>query len=135
MDYWYDADGQGADRTKPQLKKWFSGGEEVDKIIQDKFKKHFEPLRQGKYDHWKAERDGRLAFILLCDQFSRNCFRGAAEAFSYDPLAIQLTLSIIRNPAMLSEYTYFEKYFILMPLMHAEDREIGKLCRIEYEKV
>jgi uncharacterized protein (DUF924 family) len=33
---------------------------------------------------WNSSVDGIMSQILLCDQLSRNCFRGSNEAFQYD---------------------------------------------------
>ena len=45
---------------------------------------------QGKLDHWAATTEGRLALILLLDQFCRNIHRGTAKAFAGDKRALKL---------------------------------------------
>ena len=54
---------------KPEgwTKKWFSGGPEVDKMIQAKFQSTIEAIGNKQYEHWKADKMGRLATIILCD--------------------------------------------------------------------
>ena len=67
-----------------------------------------------------------MAFILLCDQFSRNCFRDSPEAFSYDPMALEVTKSILADRKLFNSYEYKEKLFIIMPLLHAENADFIK---------
>ena len=83
-DFWFGAEEQpGWDRDMPAAggfkgwtRKWFAGGPEADKKISASFKSLIEAVGNKQYEHWGADRDGRLATIILCDQFSRNCFRG-----------------------------------------------------------
>ncbi len=69
---------------------------------------------------WRDDPHYLLAAVIALDQFSRNLFRGEAEAFAADPLARELTeLAIARGwDAALSKE---ERVFLYMPLMHAED--------------
>ena len=46
---------------------------------------------QGKLNHWQADKMGKLAIIILCDQFSRNIYRGQAAAFSFDHISLKLS--------------------------------------------
>ena len=81
LDYWFViAEDPTWDRHsvfhKSLFNKWYFGGPEVDKELTEKFKEHLDKAAAGEYDHWKNDRDGRLAFVILCDQFSRNIYRG-----------------------------------------------------------
>ena len=49
-----------------------------------------------KGDDWDETVDGAMAKILLCDQFSRNCYRGTAKAFSFDPTTQIVLRSIVK---------------------------------------
>ena len=75
-----------------------------------------------------GDRDGKLATIILCDQFSRNIYRGLAEAFSFDHVSLKLTRSILSHIEEFKEYKNFERLFIIMPLMHSESLEDCQLC-------
>jgi len=44
--------------------------------MKDKFIKHYKSLKDGKYKNWQYDHEGRLALILLCDQYSKYCFSG-----------------------------------------------------------
>lgn len=66
---------------------------------------------------------GKLAMIILCDQLSRNIYRGLAGAFSFDHISCKLSKSVIAKIEMFESYALFEKLFIIMPLMHSENVE------------
>ena len=70
------------------MKTWYAGGPEADKFLVDKYKSTLIALGQGKLNHWLNDRDGCLAAILLCDQFSRGIFRKSPDAFKFDTIAL-----------------------------------------------
>ncbi len=90
----------------------------------------FGTMRQDVLDSdalgWRAEPETMLAAIILLDQFSRNLYRGQAQAFEADPLALSLTHDAIDkgwDGAMPPE----RAVFLLMPLMHAEHADAQAL--------
>ena len=85
-------------------------------------------MADGKLEHWKSDKEGRLAVIILCDQFSRNCYRGSEKAFSFDTISLNLSKHIVNSPDLFKEYKFFEKNFILMPLMHSENIGDAEMC-------
>ena len=66
-------------------------GEESDPGTDATIKKHFEDdltkYVEEKYELWEKDRYGKLAIILLCDQFSRRIYRGTQQAFYFDHYA------------------------------------------------
>lgn len=98
----------------------FNGGKEVDDYLTQRFADDLEQVAQGKYDHWKENHHGALAFIILCNQFARNIFRGKAKAFAFDERSLKLAKQIVDDHERFNRYRYFEKQFILLPLMHSE---------------
>jgi len=76
---------------------------------------------------WRNEPETLLAAIILVDQFSRNMFRGSAEAFAGDALAQELTLLALEF-GWDEELTSDQREFLYMPLMHAEDHALQHLC-------
>lgn len=76
----------------------------------------------GGLNDWLAVPQGRLAMILLVDQFSRNLYRGSPEAFAHDALARHWChegLAHEVDRALLP----VERWFFYMPLEHSEARE------------
>src|SRR4028118_410473 len=79
LSYWFpqginDADFQ---TLRLQGKRWMAGGPEVDREITERFGEVLERARRGELDHWADTARGRLALIVVLDQFSRNIYRGA----------------------------------------------------------
>ena len=62
--------------------------------IRSTFGSDIELLKAGEYDDWKKV-PGKLAAIILADQFTRNAYRGTPDMFSLDPRARSLTKSLI----------------------------------------
>jgi uncharacterized protein (DUF924 family) len=78
---------------------------------------------EGRLDHWADEPRGRLALILLLDQFRRNIYRGSAKAFEKDKAALKLCV----EGAMQKKdrgLTPIQRAFFYMPLQHAESRKV-----------
>lgn len=75
---------------------------------------------------WREDADTLLAAIVLVDQFSRNIFRGAAEAFAHDDLGQELAQLAIAREWDVS-YPRERRAFAYMPLMHAEDAGVQRL--------
>ena len=76
---------------------------------------------QNLHRHWENDAGGQLATIIICDQFSRRIFRGQAESFSFDHIALRITKSILKKPDYFREYKLFEKLYVIMPLLHTEN--------------
>jgi uncharacterized protein (DUF924 family) len=77
----------------------------------------------GSLDDLKQTQMGTLTLILLLDQFSRNLFRGAAEAFSNDPKARSLAEYALEKRFDKNILTV-QKLFFYLPFEHAEDPEL-----------
>ena len=105
-------------------KLWFKTQETVDRYI----KEQFEPFLlaavasdSSLYGRWQTTDRGKLALILLLDQFSRHMYRGTAKMFEYDPLALQIALDIIAHPTYIDTYSLPERLFVYLPLVHSEN--------------
>ena len=84
------------------------------------FKKDLEDIGHRINRHWEGDRQGKLATIILCDQLSRNIYRGLAGAFSFDHISLRICKEIIGHVETFKSYKNFEKLFIIMPLLHSE---------------
>ena len=74
----------------------------------------------GALDHWAAEPQGRLALIILLDQFSRSVWRGTPRAFAQDPAALTLALNGLANGHYAALSTPWFKVVHGLPLGHCE---------------
>ncbi|MCH9608995.1 MAG: hypothetical protein S4CHLAM45_02640 [Chlamydiales bacterium] len=122
LNYWFGNECASSEN----LKKWFQGGEEVDSDIRSLFYETHQDAIFGRLNHWKQTPRGRLALIILLDQFSRNLYRNSPEAFMGDSLALSLSLEGIEKGDDL-QVTPVERSFFYLPIEHAEDRQLQKL--------
>ncbi len=92
---------------------------ETDAAIIDRFRDSWEAWRSRTPESFLGSPREALAAIILFDQFSRNMFRGHADAFSTDPLALAIAkLAVDRglDDALIPD----ERSFLYMPFMHSE---------------
>ncbi|MDX2265638.1 MAG: DUF924 family protein [Hyphomicrobiales bacterium] len=99
---------------------WFAKNPRFDEEIRARFANAHSAARLGRFAHWRASAEGALALVLIFDQFPRNMYRGAADAYATDDLALEIARDTITagQDAQLSEE---ERGFLYMPYMHSED--------------
>lgn len=102
---------------------WWKKSDELDKLIERRFLKIHQAAARCELSNWRNSSEGRLAEIIVLDQFSRNIYRGKPESFSYDGLALILAQEAICSGAdkLLSPE---KKAFMYMPYMHSESAVI-----------
>ncbi|MBT1065636.1 DUF924 family protein [Bowmanella sp. Y26] len=105
---------------------WYGADPQTDKHIRKAYASLLEQAYQGKLDNWLQTAKGRLAQILLFDQFSRNIHRGTAQAFAYDEKALGLCLEGI-TLGHDQQLSLIERIFFYHPLEHAEQQDIQAL--------
>ncbi|MFP3456286.1 DUF924 family protein [Psychrobacter sp. SIMBA_152] len=128
LDFWFDKNNEAY---------WFEQNDRFDKQIQDKFGDIWHAAKQGECVTWRIAESsldgnssitalaGRLAEIIVLDQFSRNLCRGQASSFAQDSMALALAQEAIQQP-------YFDtlpmqwRRFIIIPFMHSESAMIHK---------
>jgi uncharacterized protein (DUF924 family) len=74
---------------------WFGGDAASDRDIRSRFGDALERACRGEVPGWATTARGRLATVILLDQFSRNCFRGSARAFAQGAAALALARDAI----------------------------------------
>jgi uncharacterized protein (DUF924 family) len=121
LGYWFGAPLETEEQIDKRARWWFGGGPSVDAEIQERFGGLVAEAVAGKLDGWAETARGRLALIITLDQFTRNVFRGKAEAFATDPKAQRLTEEGLARGHYDALGSYFEKMFFALPFGHAED--------------
>ena len=119
LDFWIgplDEDG-AAESSRREI--WWSSSDELDREIRERFFDLRGRAMAGAVDEWASSARGRLAVVIVLDQFSRNMFRGTADMFSADAKAADLTREGIDLGHDL-ELAGDERKFLYMPLMHSE---------------
>jgi uncharacterized protein (DUF924 family) len=111
---------------------WFAVKKETDDTIRDRFEPLHKDLRTAIPTEAFLEPEAALAAVIVFDQFSRNMFRGTAEAFASDRLAIAVAANALANKfdTRLAEK---QKPFLYMPFMHSEVLADQKRCVALFE--
>lgn len=101
--------------------------EATDKEIRNRFLSYVVAAGAGELDEWRESASGRLALILLLDQFTRNIYRDTPEAFARDERARELCVSGLAEGADQA-LRPIERVFFYLPLEHSEDIEDQDRC-------
>jgi uncharacterized protein (DUF924 family) len=123
LSFWFKEQELSAPQIDRRMETWFSEDAVFDHEIEKEFADDVDAASAGKLDYWAAQSDGRLALIILIDQFRRNIYRGTPEAFSKDRLALKLCVegAMEKKDKGLS---LIQRVFFYMPLQHAESRKV-----------
>ncbi|MEO0344101.1 MAG: DUF924 family protein [Pseudomonadota bacterium] len=100
---------------------WFKKDPDFDARIAERFSNSIAFGLAGHLSTWEGEDRGRLALILVLDQFTRNVFRDTPRAFSGDHIALRLSQEAVASGAVDRQSEKFRRIFTLMPMMHSED--------------
>ncbi|HCO19018.1 MAG TPA: DUF924 domain-containing protein [Tissierellales bacterium] len=112
----------------------FDENNEFDEKIRTEFLETWEAARQGLLVEWRKDIRGRLAEIIVLDQFSRNLFRNDIRTYTQDRMAIALSQEVISNPDY-HKLTPDEKKFILLPFMHSESTKLHDWAMKYFEEL
>ncbi|MDG2374990.1 MAG: DUF924 domain-containing protein [Woeseiaceae bacterium] len=134
LKFWFKEQQLSAPQIDGRMDVWFGEDAVFDEEVTRNFSQDVEDASEGRLDHWASDQRGRLALILLLDQFRRNIYRSKAEAFKKDKAALKLCVegAMEKKDQGLSP---IERVFFYMPLQHAESRKVQeKSCEI-YNKL
>lgn len=106
-------------------RQWWVNDLAFDALIRDRFGALLQQAAQGELYEWRAEDRGRLAEIIVLDQFSRNIFRDTPQAFAQDPMALVLAQEAVAA-GVHARLSADECTFLLMPYMHSESRYVHR---------
>ncbi|HEY0839412.1 MAG TPA: DUF924 family protein [Vulgatibacter sp.] len=124
--YWFGDGSDGWSLPADRQPLWFRGGPQVDEEIRLRFGPDVEVAVDGGFADWKATPRGRLALVILLDQFTRNVHRGTPGAFAGDRLALPLAVEALEK-GIDRELRPVERPFLYLPLEHAEDSKMQAL--------
>jgi uncharacterized protein (DUF924 family) len=122
LSFWFN-------EIKPE--QWFVKDLEFDQLIIENFTQLHAAANQCELYSWRSTAKGRLAEIIVLDQFSRNMFRDTPQAFSSDALALALAQEAIAIGAD-QELSAIERSFLYMPFMHSESLLIHQEALVLY---
>jgi uncharacterized protein (DUF924 family) len=119
LEYWFGTEADDVVAAKQHADLWWKKNPEVDKEIGERFGSLLEAAVNGSLDDWLADTRGRLAMIILADQFSRNIYRGTPRSFASDSFARAWCMAGLEIGAdrMLRP---IERVFFYLPMEHSE---------------
>lgn len=129
--FWFGAIQTPQDFPKEKIMLWFSKKEEIDRGIREKYEHLVLAAAKNELDGWQSTPRGRLALIILLDQFSRNIYREMGKAFSFEEKAAQLAVDGIEKEDDL-QLLPIERAFFYFPLMHSENLKLQELSVAKY---
>lgn len=125
IDFWFDPD---------HTELHFDENEEFDEKIRVKFLDTWRAGSEGLLVSWRKTIEGRLAEIIVLDQFSRNLWRNDIKTYTQDKMAIALAQEVVNHPDY-NKLSVEEKKFILLPFMHSESLELHNWADKHYREL
>lgn len=125
IDFWFDPENSPF---------WFNKSVDFDKKLHDRFYDLWKKGSEGQLHVWRHNIYGRMAEIIVLDQFSRNLCRNQACSFSQDALALELAQEAVKLPEY-KDLSKIEKKFIAMPFMHSESKEVHEEAVKIFEEI
>ncbi|GLQ53206.1 DUF924 family protein [Devosia nitrariae] len=110
LDFWFIEHGQ---------EDWFGGKPEFDALLAEHFADTHARVAMGEAWRWRETTMGRLAEVIVLDQFSRQLYRGTARAFAQDPMALTLAQEA-EAQGLDRDMSLEERTFLYLPYMHSE---------------
>lgn len=104
--------------------KFFEKDADFDRILIERFSGVLEQAAAAEFYTWRTNAEGRLAEIIILDQFSRNIYRNSPAAFAQDAMVLALAQEAVAAGVLEVFNTLAERKFILMPYMHSESKLI-----------
>ena len=127
LEFWFGVCGADGAIDPVKRKMWFGDSRKHDAEIREHFGALHERASRGELESaWAPTPRGRLALIVVLDQFSRHIHRGSGAAFAQDPAAQRLVVSGLQMRAD-HELIPAQRAFFYIPLEHAEDLELQRL--------
>lgn len=108
--FWFEDHGQ---------KDWYGADPAFDAALDSAFRTTHEAVARGEAFGWRTTPKGRLAELVVLDQFSRQLHRGAGLAFAADCMALALAQEAVAQ-GQDQKVSAQERSFFYMPFMHSE---------------
>lgn len=133
LDFWFGPVQDGF-TTQDRGELWFRSTPANDAHIRERFETLVLSAAAGELDGWKSIPEGRLALVILLDQFPRNIYRGTARAFDFDLKASEVAEEGIACGDDLA-LPLEQRAFLYLPLEHQESAATQERCVALYERL
>lgn len=125
LDFWFAPD---------HTNFWFAKDPLFDDEIRTQFSTVHQQATQAELWSWRQTPEGRLAEIIVLDQFSRNLYRDQAQAFAQDSMALALAQEAITQQ-LDAQLSPEQRSFLYMPFMHSESKLIHEFALKLFQKL
>ncbi|BDM65527.1 membrane protein [Shewanella sp. NFH-SH190041] len=124
LQFWFD---------EIEPKAWWVKDATFDQTVKQRFEPILTQAKRGEFYHWRTSPRGRLAEIIILDQFSRNIYRDTPQAFAADAMALALAQEAVAHH-IESELTPQQIQFLYMPFMHSESPAIHQVAETLFRR-
>ncbi len=114
-------------------KQWWGKDDAVDAAIAERFGALHGRVAAGEGWSWRSDAQGRLAEVLVLDQFSRHLYRDDARAYAFDGMALALAQEIVQR-GLDHELDTLARPFAYMPYMHSESLAIHAVAESLFDQ-
>lgn len=128
LQFWFEPPQEEDDRPSGR-ELWLEKSTRVDRLVEKKFTNLVEDALSGKLETWGGSPKGRLALILLLDQFPRHIWRDNRRAYDGEEKALALCFDGL-DEDMHRKLDAYQRAFFLMPCVNAEDPD-AQLAGVE----
>ncbi|NUO53370.1 MAG: DUF924 domain-containing protein [Polyangiaceae bacterium] len=125
--FWFGELDEHGLATKDATTKWFMKNPAFDEEVRSRFGDLHAAIARGEKESWLDDPRGRLAYVVVLDQLSRNMFRGDKQMFAADERALAAAAAGVEkghdHPLACAE-----RIFLYMPFMHSESLDAQDRC-------
>ncbi|MCY3620715.1 MAG: DUF924 domain-containing protein [Gammaproteobacteria bacterium] len=122
VEFWLGAAPDDLESVTVASKRWYRTDDGFDTEIRDRFGAAIEQAQRGSFADWAETPHGALALVILLDQFPRNAYRGTADAFAGDPVALAVAGNAVER-GFDRRLACPGRAFLYHPFEHSEDPE------------
>ncbi len=123
--FWFEDAAEDPSKAMQRGAFWFEASAAVDENISRRFSASLGCAARGEFAAWEQTARPCLALVLLLDQFSRNIYRGMAEAFQHDSQALDVASRGVAA-GYLEHLSPVEQCMFILPYEHSEERSVQR---------
>ncbi|MDE0038344.1 MAG: DUF924 domain-containing protein [Gammaproteobacteria bacterium] len=119
LEFWLGPAPDDPESVARAAKRWYITDDGFDAEIRGRFGAAIEQTQRGAFAGWAETPEGALALVILLDQFPRNAYRGTADAFAGDPVALAVARRAVEH-GFDRELAIPGRAFLYHPFEHSE---------------
>lgn len=127
LSFWFGQPSEAGLASDGHLARWWKKDPAFDDEIRQSFGELHQAIVDGKHESWRNSARGRLAYVIVLDQFSRNMYRDEPGMFAHDEQArnaAKAGIELGMDRAVPGDL----RAFYYLPLMHSEDLADQEQC-------